>query len=51
MRRCRALLALGFVVGALGVATPSAVSAQDIVCDRGDRYLSTTLFQSWMDNS
>src|SRR5688572_4176520 len=36
MRGCRAQLALGLVVGALCVATPAAVSAQDIVCDRGD---------------
>jgi outer membrane protein assembly factor BamA len=32
----RALLALGFVVAALSLAAPTAVSAQDIACDRGD---------------
>ena len=32
----RALLALGFVVTALSVATPAALSAQDIACDPGD---------------
>ena len=32
----RALPALGFVVTALCLATPAAVSAQDIACDRGD---------------
>jgi outer membrane protein insertion porin family/translocation and assembly module TamA len=36
MRQRRALLALGFVVAALSVATPAAGSAQDIACDRGD---------------
>ena len=36
MRQRRALLALGFVVAALFVATPTAASAQDIACDRGD---------------
>ena len=36
MRQRRALLALGFVVAALSVAAPTAVSAQDIACDRGD---------------
>ena len=33
----RALPALGFVVAALCLATPAAVSAQDIACDRGDQ--------------
>lgn len=36
MRTRRALLALGFVVSALCAVTPSAASAQDIACDRGD---------------
>jgi len=36
MGQRRALLALGFVVAALSLAAPTAVSAQDIACDRGD---------------
>src|SRR5690349_12448651 len=36
MRVRRAQLALGFVVAALAVAAPAALSAQDIACDRGD---------------
>ncbi len=36
MFRRRALPALGFVVTAFCLATPAAVSAQDIACDRGD---------------
>jgi outer membrane protein insertion porin family/translocation and assembly module TamA len=36
MPRRRALLALGFVVAVLSVATPATARAQDIACDRGD---------------
>jgi len=36
MGQRRALVALGFVVAALSLAAPTAVSAQDIACDRGD---------------
>jgi outer membrane protein assembly factor BamA len=36
MRTRRAQLALGFLVSALCAAIPSAASAQDIACDRGD---------------
>jgi len=40
----RALLALGFLVSALSAATPTAASAQDIVCDRGDLEVTSVEF-------
>src|SRR4029079_15986168 len=44
MPPCRALLALGFFVAALSVATAAAASAQDIACDRGDLEVATVEF-------
>ena len=44
MRTRRALLALGFFVSALCAAVPTAASAQDIACDRGDRQVNKVAF-------
>jgi outer membrane protein insertion porin family/translocation and assembly module TamA len=45
MRLRRALLALGFVVAALAVATPATLSAQDIGCDPGDVEVERVSFE------
>ena len=44
MRMRRAQLALGFVGSALCAAIPTAASAQDIACDRGDREVASVDF-------